>query len=206
MCVEQTPWEKAVAFHGHSCLGLAIGYLAAFEALKRLETGPAEDEELVAIVENDNCSVDAVQVLTSCTFGKGNLIFKDYGKNVFTFGLRKKEKGLRFSQKLGVMDNFRNEEYQELKEKVDSQKATDEEKEKLKVLQAELIEKLLHEKAENIFNIEEIKIKLPGKAKMFNTVQCAFCGEGIMEPRARVKNGKFACLDCFEDYAGCFRR
>ncbi|NIP44160.1 MAG: formylmethanofuran dehydrogenase, partial [candidate division Zixibacteria bacterium] len=41
--------------------------------------------ELVAVVENDSCAVDAVQVLTGCTFGKGNLFFRDYGKQVYTF-------------------------------------------------------------------------------------------------------------------------
>jgi formylmethanofuran dehydrogenase subunit E len=43
------------------------------------------DEELVAIVENDSCSLDAVQVVTECTFGKGNLVFRDFGKHVYTF-------------------------------------------------------------------------------------------------------------------------
>ena len=38
-----------------------------------------------SIVENDSCSVDAIQVVTGCTMGKGNLIFKDYGKHVYTF-------------------------------------------------------------------------------------------------------------------------
>ena len=61
----------AVEFHGHLCPGLTIGYLAAKVGLERLGIGRAEDEELIAIVENDSCAVDAVQVLTGCTFGKG---------------------------------------------------------------------------------------------------------------------------------------
>mgnify|MGYP002866640913 CR=1 FL=1 len=40
----------------------------------------AEDEEIVAIVETDACSCDVVQVITGCTFGKGNLLYRDYGK------------------------------------------------------------------------------------------------------------------------------
>ncbi len=203
MCMEQTPWQKAVEFHGHSCPGLAIGYLAAFESLKRLATDPAEDEELVAIVETDGCGVDAIQVLTGCTFGKGNLIFNDYGKNVFTFGVRGRDEGFRFSIKFGVMDNYAPEEWKELREKVFSQKATDEEKEKLKACHADFTHKLLHASAEDIFDIEKIKVDLPKKARIFNSVQCAFCGEGIMEPRARVKDGKFTCLECFESYRGC---
>jgi len=72
--------QRAVIFHGHFCPGLAIGYRAAQIAMDALRTDRAEDEELVAIVENDSCAVDAVQVLSGCTFGKGNLIFRDHGK------------------------------------------------------------------------------------------------------------------------------
>lgn len=41
---------------------------ANMEALKSLR---AEDEEIVAIVENDACGVDDLQCVTGCTFGKG---------------------------------------------------------------------------------------------------------------------------------------
>ena len=58
-------WDKCVAFHGHSCPGLAIGFRAATLALELLglEEG-AKDEELVCVTENDACGVDAVQVVT----------------------------------------------------------------------------------------------------------------------------------------------
>ena len=41
------------------------------------------------------CGVDAIQFLTGCTFGKGNLIHKDYGKMVFSFYDRWKGTGFR---------------------------------------------------------------------------------------------------------------
>ena len=78
-------FAEAAAFHGHVCPGLALGYRAAETALERLRTGRAEDEELVTIAETDACGVDAIQVLTGCTVGKGNLFFKNYGKHAFTF-------------------------------------------------------------------------------------------------------------------------
>jgi len=64
--------EQTINFHGHSCPGLAIGIRASELALSQLER--ASDEEIVAVVETDMCAVDAVQFLTGCTFGKGNLI------------------------------------------------------------------------------------------------------------------------------------
>ena len=39
----------------------------------------------VAVTETDMCAVDAIQALVGCTFGKGNLIFRDRGKVAFTF-------------------------------------------------------------------------------------------------------------------------
>jgi len=76
--------ERVVSFHGHLCPGLAMGVQASRLALR--EIGPsAKDEEVVAVVETDMCGVDGIQFLTGCTFGKGNLVHRDYGKNAYTF-------------------------------------------------------------------------------------------------------------------------
>ena len=56
-------YEEIIQFHGHECPGLAIGYRMAIAAMENLESFRAEDEELVAIVENDACGVDAFSVL-----------------------------------------------------------------------------------------------------------------------------------------------
>ena len=85
--------RKTIDFHGHSCPGLAIGIRAAEVALR--EVGRSSDEEVVAVVENDNCAVDAIQFLLSCTYGKGNLIHMDYGKLAFNFYRRSDGKAIR---------------------------------------------------------------------------------------------------------------
>jgi len=91
-------FEEVIRFHGHSCPGLALGYRVSLAALKAMDRGKiSEDEELVAIVENDSCAVDAIQLVTGCTFGKGNLIFRDYGKQVYTFLKRPSGNGVRIS-------------------------------------------------------------------------------------------------------------
>ena len=59
-------YAQIVEFHGHSCPGLAMGYRMACAALAELKSMRAEDEELVAIVENDACGVDALQCVTGC--------------------------------------------------------------------------------------------------------------------------------------------
>lgn len=95
-------WEEAKKFHGHECGGLAWGFKVAQFALEKLNYDRSSDEQLVAIVENDSCAVDAIQVVTGCTFGKGNLIFRDYGKHVYTFFNRNTGKGIRISRKKWV--------------------------------------------------------------------------------------------------------
>src|ERR1700690_3376478 len=89
-------YDDIIDFHGHSCPGLAIGYRVSLGALKEL-VERSGDEEIVAIVENNSCAVDAVQVMIGCTVGKGNLIFKDYGKQVYTFIRRPSGKSIRIS-------------------------------------------------------------------------------------------------------------
>ena len=93
--------QRVEDFHGHFCGGILIGYRAAKEGLRRLKASRAEDEELVAIVENDSCAADAVQVITGCTFGKGNFVFRDHGKHAYTFALRPSGRAVRLSRKPG---------------------------------------------------------------------------------------------------------
>ena len=78
--------DRVIKFHGHSCPGLAIGIRVSELALERL--GEPESGELIAVVETDMCGVDAIQFLTGCTFGKGNLIHKDHGKMAFTLRIK----------------------------------------------------------------------------------------------------------------------
>ena len=52
-------------------------------------------------MENDSCSVDAIQVITSCAMGKDNLIFKDHGKHVYTIN-RNTGVALRLSLNKGI--------------------------------------------------------------------------------------------------------
>ncbi len=200
MGTEKTDWEKAVEFHGHSCPGLAIGYRVAKIALRELAESRAVDEELVAIVENDACGVDAVQVLTGCTLGKGNLLFRDYGKHVFTFVCRNSGKAVRISVR---GNNWRRdgEDFRELREKVFSGTATQEEEELFRRRQEERIHHILEAPEEEFYTVQHINTGLPPRARIFPSVICAFCGEPVAEARARVRKGKFACIPCAGEYS-----
>ena len=78
-----TNWERCVAFHGHECGGLTIGYKAAEYAIQLLNLNFSQDEQVVCIAENDACGIDAIQVMLGCSVGKGNLLFRMRGKQAF---------------------------------------------------------------------------------------------------------------------------
>ncbi|PKM79839.1 MAG: formylmethanofuran dehydrogenase [Firmicutes bacterium HGW-Firmicutes-14] len=175
--MEKTPWEQAVDFHGHACPGLALGFKAAEAAIRALGQVRDTDEEIIAIVENDSCAVDAIQLILGCTAGKGNMIFRNNGKQVYTVGRRKDDKAVRISLKYETM----------------SAAGTDETRE-------EKMSRILNAGVDELFDIKEVSIDLPRKAAVFKSLKCARCGEGVMEPKARIRDGEPVCPDCFEDY------
>ena len=95
---DQKAVEEVVRFHGHQCPGLAIGIQAGRLALREIGSH-SPDEEVVAVVETDMCAVDGIQYLTGCTFGKGNLIHRNWGKNAYTFFRRSDGRAVRIAPK-----------------------------------------------------------------------------------------------------------
>lgn len=192
-------FSEVTRFHGHVCPGSAIGYRASEAGLNNLFAGRATDEEIVALVENDSCAVDAVQLVTGCTFGKGNLRFNDFGKQVYTFIKRKNGKAVRVSMKNSFDVNKLEPELGSLRIKVTNGDASKEEKEKLGMLMENVSKKILELPLEQIFNVEKVNVDLPEKARIFPSIKCSECGEMVSEHRARFKNKKVVCIPCFED-------
>lgn len=173
MCKEKTMWEKSVEFHGHECPGLAIGYKACVAAITKMGLRFSSDEEIVCVTENDACGVDAVQVITGCTFGKGNLLYRGTGKMAFSFYNSSTGESLRMITKPSSeeMDRQQRQEY------------------------------ILNSPVDQLFNFSKPMFELPEKARIFTTVECDLCGEGAPEHKIRFNDGKKVCLDCFKDYS-----
>ncbi|MCL2707419.1 MAG: formylmethanofuran dehydrogenase subunit E family protein [Dehalococcoidia bacterium] len=94
-------WDKARAYHGHECPGLAIGVKICEAVVEKMNVSPAFNEELVCITENDACGVDAIQALMNCTIENGNLIYNNNDKQVFTVIKYGSGQCMRFSLKIG---------------------------------------------------------------------------------------------------------
>lgn len=187
--------DDVVEFHGHICPGLVLGYRVSILALKEFGER-AKDEEMVAVVENNSCAVDAVQVVTGCTFGKGNLIFKNYGKQVYTFIKRPSGESLRISV------NWESpQETEREKEMWERYIRGDRSEEVLKVVhdrKSRKIDSIIHARDEELFAITKGRMELPEEAEIYPSIRCSLCGEKVMKPRARVKDGKIVCIPCFE--------
>lgn len=196
LCQEPSLWERVVAFHGHECLGLAIGMRVSEAALQALGSRRAPDEELFAIVENDSCAVDAIQFVTGCTLGKGNLFFRDYGRQVYSFGRRDNGQAVRVRLKpLGE-----DKEYSRLRERVQAGVASRDERERFADLGKAQQERFFGLALADVCQVEKIELTFPGKARIFTSVACARCGERVMEPRARVRDGQIVCIPCSDEY------
>ncbi len=191
-------FARCIRFHGHTCPGLAIGFQAAKTLMKRLGVQRAPDEELVAVVEADACGADAIQVMTGCTFGKGNFIFKNYGKHAFSLMDRKKQKGARVSL---LRDAFESgPEYFSLSKKVQSDDVSAEEIERFRRLQQDRVRKILEADTESLFKIEEISAVIPAKARIMESGVCDLCGEPTKVDLLRSWNGKKLCIPCAEGH------
>src|SRR4030043_738728 len=187
-------FKKCVEFHGHRCPGLAIGFQAARALMDQLDVKRAPDEELVAIVETDACGADAIQVMPGCTFGKGNFIFKSYGKNAFSLVDRKRRKGMRVCLRPDVFKG--DPEFFSLSEKVQNDEASPMQLERFRQLQQERTKKILEADSESLFKIEEISPDIPPKARIIESGICDFCGELTKMDLLRQMNGKKICIPC----------
>ncbi len=181
-------YEDAVRFHGHSCPGLAIGYrmtAAGLQALQALEgrealagegrVARASDEELVAIVENDACGVDAVQVVAGCSFGKGNLVFRDYGKQIYTFYSRETGRGVRvLGHRRGLPEELRED-------------------------REGRVRWILTVPEADVVSCREVTIDEPPTARLHHSAPCASCGEPVMETRLQKVGRRLLCIPCAEE-------
>ena len=165
-------WNDCVAFHGHECGGLTIGYKASLYAIELLNLEFSADEQVVCIAENDACGIDGIQVMLGCSIGKGNLLFHMRGKSAYSFYNRKTGKSVRLVLKpspAGMTREASFAYYQSCK-------------------------------PAEMFDVKETTIRLPEKARLFNSYTCDCCGEITGANWIRLAGDQKLCLDCYESY------
>lgn len=194
--MDNQEFKRCVEFHGHICPGLSIGYKAAKLAMERLDELRAEDEEIVAVIETDACSADAIQVLTGCTFGKGNLIHKDYGKMVLTLLSRKTGRGVRVAMRTGAFPS--DETHHQLLSKVMKGEADDEAEKRFRELHLHRSWEVLNMPSDQLFVVKSVHMRLPAKARIEPSEACSRCGELTMRTKIEIVDGRRLCRGCLE--------
>ena len=165
-------WNDCVAFHGHECGGMAIGYKASLYAAELLNLEFSHDEQVVCISENDACGVDAIQVMLGCSIGKGNLLFRMRGKQAFSFYNRKTGAAVRLVLKPKPQGMTKEQSFAYY----------------------------MNTDHKDLFEVKAATIPLPGEAKIFDSAVCACCGETTGANWLRVAGDQLLCLDCYESY------
>ena len=165
-------WQDCVAFHGHECGGLTIGYKASLYAIELLNMEFSADEQVVCIAENDACGVDGIQVMLGCSIGKGNLLFHMRGKQAFSFYNRRNGQSIRLM----------------LKPKPEG------------MTRAQSFDYYQACEPKDMFDVMPVRIQLPTEAKIFDSYTCECCGESTGANWIRIMGGKKVCLDCYETY------
>lgn len=97
MCVEKTPWEQVIDFHGHTCPEIAVGFRAAQIAMRELGIRPTHSSELIVTASTRSCALDAFQILNGTTYGRGNLQVNETNEHVYHFQYTGTDEGILIS-------------------------------------------------------------------------------------------------------------
>ena len=192
--------KKSGELHGHYCNFLAYGVIAGWHSFKALDiknnTGM---EEIIAIIETNNCFSDGIQMVTGCTFGNNALIYRDYGKTAVTISKRN-GKAIRLVLN-PFFEDSREKEYPDTyslfyKLVANREQGSPREYEEMMRLFYEMSVYELKVPVNEMFNIQEITLNIPEYAPIFETVKCSQCGENVMKSRIIKDNGENLCIPC----------
>lgn len=187
--------DRVVDFHGHLCPGLAIGIRVSELVGEQLGALPSAD--LAAVVETDMCGVDAIQFLTGCTLGKGNLVHRDHGKMAFSFFNLKTNEGFRARLRSEVQEKI-GTELRGLMKKWAAGTLAAEEQERCEKLREQALAFYMAAPLAELFDVSPADAPAPRPARILDSLACESCGEMTMESRTRRFDGRTLCIPCFE--------
>lgn len=182
--------------HNHVCPAMPLGLRAGLVALDKLNVHRSQNKELMLIVENGPshaalCFADGLQVGTGCTFGKGNILRTNEGKNAFTLIDTKSNKAVRVTIKFSFFEGMLHSEF------VQKRKSGIEPYDILESVALTAIQNMLKKQQEDIFSFSDIFTpKLDKKTGTYEYFQCENCKEPVFESGIRIKNNSYLCQKC----------
>lgn len=177
--------EESAALHNHLCprqvLGVRMGMLAS--DLLGLEL-PQSGKRLFTFLETDGCFADGIAVATGCWLGHRTMRLMDYGKVAATFVDTHSSQAVRIGVHPDARQNAREAE-PDARSRWHGQLAA------YQYLPAERL--LTWQPVQLSISMEEL-ISRPGVR-----VNCARCGEEILNEREQIINGEPVCRACLGD-------
>ncbi|TAK10331.1 MAG: hypothetical protein EPO39_00305 [Candidatus Manganitrophaceae bacterium] len=189
-------FKKAVDFHRHLCLDIAVGYRAAKVLMREMGDQMKNMKELVALVGNETCALDAIQEITGCTFGKRNLYLTQVGKPVYILQNTKTGKAVRAY--CIYWDTFDHGQLRKLRKEATAPNATAENKAAFQKLTDDKINEILTASDSALFKIEHVTLPPPPKTGKYDAEPCGNCGEQTNVALLREEGGKKLCKECLQ--------
>lgn len=176
---------KAGQLHGHLCPGLAMGVMAATFAMNEMKARCDCTEDLLAIIETNNCFLDGIQFVTGCSFGNNKLIYNDLGKTAFTL-ISKSGNGIRICSKHESQEIIKNKlQVCNAFDPFAKQDFQPENISKLKKATIECAFETLKMDFETLFNFQLVQNTVPSYEKSNESVVCSECSESVLKHRTR---------------------
>lgn len=196
-------YELGLAFHGHKCPAMPMGLRVGAAAMNALGVERARDAQILALIElgEDHCATcfaDGVQVITGCTYGKGNIRKLHYGKWGVTLIEVATGRAVRVTPKAEAMlANKQTEFFKQYREKgVPASKVPPEAVEPL-------VQRVLEASEESLLFVGEVfHYDLQNRPHSFSSLVCDRCGEMVVEGYARIVDDKHVCIPCQEKLIG----
>ncbi|MEU9244394.1 FmdE family protein [Streptomyces sp. NPDC048385] len=193
----QDYYDHGLALHGHTCPAMPMGLRAGAAAMNALGVQRARDGQLLALVElgEDHCATcfaDGVQMITGCTFGKGNIRKLHYGKWGLTLVETAGGRAVRVAPKAEAMlANKQTAFFTDYREKsIPASQVPPE-------VVDPLVQKVMHAPDEQLLSVGEIfQHQTARRPTSFASLVCDACGEMMVEEYARVVGGKTVCIPC----------
>jgi formylmethanofuran dehydrogenase subunit E len=174
--------KHSSARHSHLCPRQVLGVRTALAGAAALNLHvPRQDKRLLVILETDGCFADGVEVATGCTVGHRTLRVEDYGKVAATFVDVQTEQALRIGPRLDVRE--RAYAY-----------APDEPRHYFAQLRGYQVMP-----DEELLTIQPVQLTKSVAAIVSRAgvrVNCASCGEEIINQREVMVAGQALCYSC----------
>jgi len=186
-------------FHGHKCPALPLGLRIGAAAMNALGVDRARDGQLAAILELGeahcaHCFGDGIQMVTGCTFGKGNLRTLPYGKFGLTLVDRTTGRAVRVVPRAEVQAAQRQASFFKdyRSQGIPASAVPDE-------VVDPLVERVLSLSNDQLLIVGAVfDSPVERRVEAFDSFTCDQCGEMVIETYGRVVGDRKVCIPCAE--------